>query len=249
MADILPILAVAALGWVGGAVVNYFADLLPHARRLSRPLCWNCGQPQPWRGFFFWPRRCPHCGVTRRVRVWVVELAAIGIALWLWPAYPDILQFLWRLILLLYFGLVVVMDLEHRVILHPVSWAGAIFAFAIGLSLHGFWVTLWGGVSGYVIMLILYYLGGVFARWISRRRGQPLDDALGYGDVNLSGVIGLLLGWPGVLAGLTLGVFSAGFFSLIYLLGMLVARRYRAFTAIPFGPFLVLGAVLLLFFL
>jgi leader peptidase (prepilin peptidase)/N-methyltransferase len=72
--------------------------------------------------------------------------------------------------------------------------------------------------------------------------------ALGFGDVNLSGVLGLLLGWPAILVGLLLAVLLAGIVSLIYLIIMLALRRYRLFTALPYGPFLIAGAGLIIFF-
>jgi len=60
--------------------------------------------------------------------------------------------------------------------------------------------------------------------------------------------LGLLLGWPGIVAGLVLAILLGGVISLFYLLVMLVLRKYKAFTAIPYGPFLVASAILLLFF-
>jgi hypothetical protein len=41
---------------------------------------------------------------------------------------------------------------------------------------------------------------------------------------------------------LFLGILAAGEFSLVYILYLVVMGRYRAFTPIPYGPFLVLGA-------
>ena len=80
-------------------------------------------------------------------------------------------------------------------------------------------------------------------------RGQPVEeDALGYRDVNLSGVLGLMLGWPGILAGLTIAILLGGTVSLLYLLVTMATRRYHAFTAIPYGPFLIAAAIALLFF-
>jgi leader peptidase (prepilin peptidase)/N-methyltransferase len=74
------------------------------------------------------------------------------------------------------------------------------------------------------------------------------EVALGFGDVNLAGVMGLLLGWPGIVLGLVLAIFLGGFVSLIYIVIMLITRRYKTFAAIPYGPFLVLGGVILIYF-
>jgi leader peptidase (prepilin peptidase)/N-methyltransferase len=69
----------------------------------------------------------------------------------------------------------------------------------------------------------------------------------GFGDVNLAGLIGLAVGWPGVAVALVLGIFAAGAFSLAYLAWMAARRRYAAFTPFPYGPFLVLGALAVYF--
>src|SRR5512144_1614065 len=96
-------------------------------------------------------------------------------------------------------------------------------------------------------MLALYYFGYLFAKGLGKLRGQEIDEeALGFGDVNLCGIIGLLLGWPGITAGLTFTILLGGAGSLIYLIYSLVTRRYHAFQAIPYGPFLALAAMLAL---
>jgi leader peptidase (prepilin peptidase)/N-methyltransferase len=83
---------------------------------------------------------------------------------------------------------------------------------------------------------------------MSRIRNQEIDEiALGFGDVNLSGVIGLLLGWPGVLAGLVGAIILGGVVSGLYLAWQAVNKRYEAFSALPYGPFLALSALFLLF--
>ncbi|MBC8497079.1 MAG: prepilin peptidase, partial [Chloroflexi bacterium] len=134
-------------------------------------------------------------------------------------------------------------------ILHPVSWAGALLGLGVGIWMHGLAPTLIGGAAGFGLMLALHSFGNLFARGMARLRGEPIDEvALGFGDVNLSGVLGLLLGWPGIVGGLLLAILLGGVVSLFYLLIMLIRRRYQVFTAIPYGPFLVASAILLLYF-
>jgi len=97
-------------------------------------------------------------------------------------------------------------------------------------------------------MLALYYLGALFARWMARRRGNDFnDEALGFGDVNLSGIIGLMLGWPGILAGLFTAIILGGLVSFAILIVMISTHKYQAFTTIPYAPFLVIGTLLLLY--
>jgi len=133
--------------------------------------------------------------------------------------------------------------------MHPVSLAGAVVGLLIGMARNGWWETLLGGATGYALMWILYNLGELIMRGMAKMRGQTLDDvALGFGDVNLSGVLGLMLGWPLILPGLLLSILIGGVVSLIYLIVMVATKRYQLFMALPYGPFLIAGAFLLLFF-
>lgn len=244
----MDLLLAAFSGLLGGMVVNYLSDMLPAVRRLGKPVCVHCFEPQPVWNYYLWPRRCSSCHSRRPWRVWVVEVCFVVVSIWLWQSPPDRLGYVSGFILLLYFGVVVVIDVEHKLILHPVSVAGGILCFGLGWQLHGGLATIIGGGAGFIIMFGLYYLGDLFARWLARRRGEVLDEvALGFGDVNLSAILGLLLGWPGIIGGLVIAILLGGFASLVYLLGMLITRRYRTFAAIPYGPFLVASGVLLIF--
>ncbi len=235
------------LGWFSGAAVNLLADTLPATRRPWPPVCPRCGRRQAPGSALGIAAAYGLCGHARswRSRLLPPLGAALTVYLWARPPRPG---FWAAWVLAAYFALVVVIDVEHRLILHPVSAAGALLGALLGVQRHGALSTLLGGAAGYALMLGLYALGGAFAAWAARRRGEPLDEvALGFGDVNLSGALGLLLGWPGVAAGLVLTILLGGLFSAGYVLWMLARRRYQAFAAIPYGPFLVLAAAWLLF--
>ena len=237
------------IGLAAGILVNYLADVLPAKRRLVAPICLFCGEGQNLLNYLFWPRRCEHCGNRRSLRTWVIEVLFIASTVWLGFSQPTEIGFFAGMILLIFFGVVVVIDLEHRLILNPVSLVGAFIGLMVGVNLHGLKSTLFGGIAGFCAMLILYYFGAVLMKWLAHRRGRVLDEeALGFGDVNLGGILGLLLGWPGILIGLMLTVLIAGIVSFIYLIFSLVMRRYRFDLAIPYGPFLISSAVALLFF-
>ena len=64
---------------------------------------------------------------------------------------------------------------------------------------------------------------------------------MGYGDVRLSGVLGLYLGWVGwanVAVGLVAGFFVGGLAGL----GFVVTGRRKLCGSIPYGPYLLAGA-------
>ena len=149
---------------------------------------------------------------------------------------------------LIYFSLVTVIDLEHRLILHPVSLSGAVLGLIYGSALHGYLPTLLGGAAGFGMMLFFYFLGQLFVRVLSKSRGEEIEEiALGFGDVNLAGVIGLLLGWPGIIAGIFLAILIGGVVSGGFLVLQVLRKKYHAFQALPYGPFLVLSVIILFY--
>jgi len=133
--------------------------------------------------------------------------------------------------------------------MHPVSLVGAALGLVVGILRVGWMKALIGGVAGFGIMWLLFMLGVLIIKLIDRARGRPVNDvALGFGDVNLSGVLGLMLGWPLILVSLIVSVLIAGLVSLIYIVIKLITGRYSAFMALPYGPFLVIGAVIFIYF-
>jgi prepilin signal peptidase PulO-like enzyme (type II secretory pathway) len=179
-----------------------------------------------------------------------VELLGIAGGAWLAARDPRAVILIPSVLVGLTFLLITVIDLEHRLIPHAVVVPAAVVLGAIGIldPSRGAVKVLAGGLAGAGSFYVLYLVGGVFARAMARARGQSIDDvAFGFGDVTLAGLIGLIVGWPAVVLALLIGILAAGVFSLGHVLFSLLRRRYSAFTPIPYGPFLVLGASLVYF--
>ena len=66
---------------------------------------------------------------------------------------------------------------------------------------------------------------------------------MGMGDVKLSGVLGMGLAWLG-WGELLVGAFLAFLLGAVVGLGLMLFRRAGRRSAIPFGPFMVGGALL-----
>ncbi|GAB4503476.1 MAG: A24 family peptidase [Anaerolineales bacterium] len=245
--DIFLLIIPIALGWLAGALVNYLGDVLPVTRRFSQPACPQCGGQLPWKEYLLL-RGCPACGRGRSKRTYITQAVLLVATIYLWLAPPARLNFTLALLLLIWLGVVFVIDMEHRLILHPVSIVGAVLGFGVGLYAHGLTPTLLGGAFGFGVMLLFYFMGEGFARWMSKRRGEEIEEvALGFGDVNLCGITGLLLGWPVILAGLLFTIFAGGIASLLVIVVLTVRKRYQAFTPIPYAPFLILSILFYLF--
>jgi Type II secretory pathway, prepilin signal peptidase PulO and related peptidases len=252
------------LGWLAGLFINYCSDVLPRTRRFSQPTCSNCETPYSWLDYLTL-RPCRSCGDIRSLRTWLVQILTTAAFIYFWMHPSKALGFTLGSIVLIYFAIITVIDLEHRLILHPTSLVGAVLGFIVGTSIHsrindrgilmGMGLSLLGGLFGFGVLFLLYQLGTLVARYRARRMqaGGQADDgeeALGGGDVYLAGVLGLMLGWDFIVMALAWGVILGGIFSFIFLLILVVRRRYSSealMTFIPYGPFFIVAAALFLF--
>jgi len=241
------------VGFLSAGFTNYLGDQLPKTRWLSRPACSNCGTAQGWLEYLA-AQACRKCRHSRGLRPWIVSGSMLLLSVFTWLR-PHRMGYALGMLLLTYFGVVVLIDLEHRLILRPTSIVGAGLALGIGWWLHGPLPTLLGGLAGFGIMGAFYYLGILFTRLRARRlqaAGLAADneEALGAGDVTLSAILGLLLGWPLIWFGLLLGVLLGGAIGLIIVLLALARGDYgrkALMLFMPYGPSFVLSAFLIMF--
>jgi leader peptidase (prepilin peptidase)/N-methyltransferase len=107
-------------------------------------------------------------------------------------------------------------------------------AFLVDAAVLGSWGALVRALAAAVVAFGVPYAVAAIS-----------PEALGFGDVKLLGLLGLLLGWFGwgvLLAGVFLGLLTGALVSLV----LLATRRAGWRTALPFGPPLLAGAVLAL---
>lgn len=137
------------------------------------------------------------------------------------PLGPAVRLWLFTLAL----AAIAVIDLEHRLVLNVMLGPLAVLALVLN-SVYGpgLGATLTGGAFGLGLFMVVGIIG----------RGK-----LGAGDVKLAGVIGLMVGWPGVMAALLLGVVLGGLAALL----LLVSRRATRKSSMAYAPYLVAGAL------
>lgn len=246
--QIFLMIAAGMIGWITGAIINYFADVLPEKRRLIGSACANCNSNILASRYLFL-RKCPICGQgfshRHPIIQWSIFLSYLGMAYFLAGDTTKLVQ---SLIVISYFTLVIVIDIEHHLILHTVSFVGTILLGIIGVLRHDWLNTLLGGGVGLGVMLLLYAFGILFSKEVSKRRGEEIEEGLGFGDVILSLVCGLLLGWPGISLCLFGGILAGGIYSLGLLIYTLLKKKYQPYMAIPYGPFLAGAAMLVWMF-
>ena len=110
------------LGIISAWLVNYLSDVLPLYRKFVSPPCINCQNRLDWRFYIaFVP--CQDCGAKPSLRHWlvmiIVPVLAVLLRFFPAPVLGQVAGVFW----LAYFVLIVVIDMEYRLILHPVSFA------------------------------------------------------------------------------------------------------------------------------
>ncbi len=253
----------ALAGWLVGGVVNMLADDLPPIGeedglgRLRAPHCPRCGAARSWPRSLalvrlVTGRGCSECGQGEGWRPVLVEggFALVFAALTVW-AQGSVVSFLVGAAVVTVYGLICVIDIEHRLILWRTVWISALVLVVVALVRpdFGWQKSLLGGVIGFVLVFGLFLLGQLYGRWVAGRRGEPLDEvAFGGGDVNLAALVGLTVGWPGVLVALFIGIAIGGVFAIGLIAVQLLRGRYDPHQPIAYGPFLASGALALFFF-
>lgn len=238
----------ALLGLAVGSFLNVVAHRVPAGLSLSRPpsRCPACSAPIrarhniPVLGWLVLRGRCADCGAPISVRYPLVEaLTGVLFVLVTWRLADQ----LWALPAYLYFtaaGIALALiDLDHRrlpnsIVLpsYPVV-AGLLLVAAAG---QGDWPALLragiGGAAlfGFYLLLVLAYPAG-----------------MGWGDVKLAGVIGMVLGYLSWSA-LLVGAFGGFVLGAVAGVAVIAVRRGGRKTALPFGPFMIAGVFLALFF-
>lgn len=246
---IIPFMA----GWLAGMMVNYLADVLPITRRLTQPTCLQCNAPIRWKDYLFFQPCVNHH--IRNKRAWIMQSVIFLISVYIWFQPPQMGYGL-GMLLLIYLGVVFVIDIEHRLILHPTSIVGALLTLGVGTYARGIAPTLLGGLLGFAILFTFYCFGVLFARWRSKRmqaQGLPTDEeeALGAGDVILATVLGFLVGVDLIWFCILLSVLLGGMISFFLIVWLIISGQYNQnalMTFIPYGPFFVISAFLMIYF-
>jgi leader peptidase (prepilin peptidase)/N-methyltransferase len=227
------------LGAIVGSFLNVVTYRLPRHESLITPAshCPGCGaQVKPYDNipvlsWLLLRGHCRSCGEPISPRYPLVEALTALLCAGAVLAHDSTATIALSILTILLVVPAALIDLEHRIIPNAITAAGAVLALAIGLALDpsGEPARLIAGLAAGAFLLIaaLAYPGG-----------------MGMGDVKLAAVLGLCLGAsvaPALLVALLAGVLYGA---------IVIARagtREGRKTAVPFGPFLALGALVAVF--
>jgi len=241
----MPFLTLITL-FLFGAIIGSFANVcilrIPAEESIVAPgsRCPKCMRPLSWYDnvpLLSWLAlrgRCRSCGESISFRYFVVELMTAISAVALYVRFG--LGAEWLVLFLFVAALIVItfIDLDHRIIPDVISLPGIVVGFALSLR----------GVPGPLSSALGILLGGgllLAVAWgYSAATGR---EGMGGGDIKLLGMIGAFLGWKSVPFTMLLSSLTGSIVGLSLMWWTGSDTKY----AIPFGPFLALGAVAYVF--
>jgi leader peptidase (prepilin peptidase)/N-methyltransferase len=223
------------LGAIVGSFLNVVVYRLPRHESLISPAshCPGCGTPVkpydniPILSWLLLRGHCRSCNSPISPRYPLIEALTAALCVGAVLAGSGAASIALSLLLILLVVPAAMIDLEHRIIPNRITGPGALLALAVGLALdpggEPTRLIAGAGAAGFLLAAALAYPGG-----------------MGMGDVKLAGVMGLCLGSavaPAILIALIAGVLAGA--AIIARKGAGAGRK----TAVPFGPFLALGAL------
>lgn len=257
-------LSLAALwGLLWGSFGNVCIYRVPRGLSVVRPAshCPRCQAQVAWfdnipvLGFVFLRGRCRRCREPIGWRYPLFELLVALLAVMVYARFvigePAPLPMMLARFLVYFFfaGMLAVLsaiDLEHQLLPDRITYPAIPVLFLAGRVLGevGFFDAAIGMCAGYLLLRGIsdgyYYLTG--------------REGLGYGDAKLLAAVGALLGWRALPITLLFGSLIGSLVSIPILLWQ--RRREKATapeqesslakTAVPFGPFLAVGALVYL---
>ncbi len=232
------------LGAVIGSFLNVCIYRLPLRQSVVMPPshCFACNEPIAWYdnipiiSFLLLGGKCRNCKTPIAYQYPLVELltgiTAVACTLKWGYSIDTVAYFVFVAALIV----VAFIDLKNQIIPDLVSLPGIVCGLVFSLlSSHLTFIdSLLGVVIGggsLLLVAAVYYL-------LTKQEG------MGIGDVKLLGMIGSFLGWKSILFIVMMASLTG---ALVGIAVMMVKRKSRKY-AIPFGPFLSLGAVSYLFF-
>lgn len=151
------------------------------------------------------------------------------------------LDYLIALVAFSYLATVVWIDIRSYRIPFLLSGLGVIISLAWGSHFNTVLNAILGGFVGLVFGVLLY-LGGLLFHRVSKMRDRQLSDfPFGFGDIPFGCVMGMFIGWPGVINGFIFALLLAGFFSLMIII---FRKSNLVMSALPLAPFFVVGWIL-----
>ncbi len=226
-------LGVFGLGVLLGSLLNNFISWWPQREEAGigpQAVCPHCGHP--WQGLetiTLWGRlfaegRCHYCGDHVPLRYILVELATGLLLVLAFSRAKGVLDMIRLFVFVLLLVPLFFIDLKYHRLPNILTVPGIALGLLLSAGLGQIKSAVLGALAGGGVLFIVAVI----------TRG-----GLGMGDVKLQAMVGAFLGLREMLISLTIGVILGGIIGFILLALRLKGRK----DMVPYGPFLITGAL------
>jgi leader peptidase (prepilin peptidase)/N-methyltransferase len=241
-------LFVIILGGLWGSFANVCIYRLPLDKGIvsGRSYCPQCKKQITWKdnipiiSYFLLNGKCRKCKKPISSQYALVEFLSILFFTIIYFIYGITLTTLLLMILSLSFIIIFFIDLKHFIIPNEITFSmmalGFIKSFDPNLNsiFPNYINSLIGGLFGYGIIWSIIY----FYKQVRKIEG------MGLGDAKLFAVIGFWFGWFAI----PFIIFLSSIIALLSVVPSLLKNSRTMSSQIPFGPYIITGTVIYLFF-
>lgn len=232
---------VPVIGLFIGSLLNLYIDSL-NTKSLNA-FCPSCEKPAkawqriPLLGYLLSGGRCARCKAPLSFRYLLVELAAALICFLFFRKYGLSFEAFVRTLFVLLLVLISFVDVRYGKIPDVLSLGGLIVGFVLAFlrkPLFFYQDALYAILVCGGIAVVVIFCCRLFAK----------QDVMGLGDIKLLCMIGAFCG----LRGAVFSVVAGSLFGAVTGAALMLTKEKNARYAIPFGPFLSLGALVFMFY-
>lgn len=242
-------LIIFILGLFIGSFLNVLVDRLPKKQNVikGRSKCDKCKRELgvldliPLLSFVFLKGRCRYCHTPLSYFYPVIELST-GILFVLTYAlfnfqFPIFnFQLIYYLLMIAFFIVIFFTDLKYGIIPDKIILSAVVVSifYLFFLNPKSLIFNLASGFGAFLFFIMISFI--FYA--LTKKQG------MGGGDIKLSFLLGLFLGFPGILVSLYLAFLTGAIIAIILILWK---KKALLRDALPFGPFLIIGTIISLF--
>lgn len=205
-----------------------------HCPQCKTPLNW--WQNIPIVSYILLKGKCHACEQSISIRYPLIEILTAMLTLMVGFIFPDTKLFPWFVLIVWLLIAMSIIDFDTHllpdILTLPLMWLGLLFSTA-SYSLVSPTDAIIGAAAGYMALWLIFQIHYFFTK----------REGMGYGDFKLLAAAGAWLGWqklPFVL------LIAAGV-GLIVSVALIFLRNHDKNTAVPFGPYLAIGFLIVLF--
>ena len=245
MFNFLTVSIIFIFGMCIGSFLNVCIYRLPTSKSITNPpssICPNCNSHIrfydniPVLSYIWLKGRCRNCDAPISFRYPLVEVMSGIVAVALLFKFGLSLESLVYFVFISSLLVITFIDLDHKIIPDVISLPGIPIGLVASFVLPT--ITLKASVLGLLIG------GGSlwFVAWAYNLIAHR--DGMGGGDIKLLAMIGTIIGWKGVI----FTIFASSVIGSCVGITMMLIKGKNMKFAIPFGPFLSIGAIAYVFF-